>query len=62
MDYSKTIKELRLSLYLTQEEFAKKLGVSYASVNRWENGRYEPTMKTKRKLRKLFIEAKLIKE
>lgn len=50
MDYSKTIKELRLSLFLTQEEFAKKFGVSYASVNRWENGRYEPTMKIKRKL------------
>lgn len=54
MDYSKAIKELRLSLYLTQDEFAKKLGVSYASVNRWENGRYEPTMKIKRKLKQIM--------
>ena len=37
-------------MLLTQEEFASMLGVSYATVNRWENGHFEPTMKTKRKL------------
>lgn len=55
-DYSKTIKELRRKLFMTQEEFAKVLGVSYASINRWENGAHEPTMKIKRKLRSLFNE------
>ncbi len=38
----KEIKELRKKLGLTQEEFAKLLGVGYTTVNRWENGKNEP--------------------
>lgn len=37
------IKEIRKRLSLSQEEFAKKLGVSFASVNRWENGQTKPS-------------------
>jgi putative transcriptional regulator len=55
MDYAKIVKELRSVLLLTQEELAKKLGVSFASVNRWENGKCEPTMKAKRQIRKLCL-------
>lgn len=36
------VRETRQHLGLTQEEFALKLGVSYQSVNRWENGRTKP--------------------
>ena len=36
MDYSKALKEYREKCFLTQTELAEKLGVSYASVNRWE--------------------------
>lgn len=36
---SELIRELRLLMGLTQEQFAAKLGVTYSSVNRWENGR-----------------------
>jgi len=36
------IKALRLSLNLSQEQFAQRLGVSYPSVNRWEHGRSRP--------------------
>lgn len=57
MDYSKALKEYRYKCLLTQTELAEKLGVSYASINRWENKKFEPTMKIKRKLRALFIEA-----
>ena len=39
----KAIKELRERLDLTQEVFARILGVSFATVNRWENGRTVPT-------------------
>ena len=41
-------------MLLTQMEFADYLGVSFASINRWETGRFEPTMKIKRKLAPLF--------
>lgn len=55
-DYGKTIKTLREKMTLTQMEFAEVLGVSFASVNRWEAGKHEPTMKTKRKLKALLRE------
>ncbi len=55
MDYPKVVKKLRETLLLTQEEFAKEIGVSFASVNRWENAKCEPTMKAKRQIRKLCI-------
>ena len=62
MDYSKALKEYREKCLLTQTELAKKLGVSYVSINRWENKKFEPTMKVKRKLHKLFVEARIIEE
>lgn len=49
-DYQKMIVSLRNKLILSQEDFAKLLGVSFASVNRWERGHHEPTIKVKRKI------------
>ena len=51
------IKELRLKMMMTQTEFAEYLGVSFATVNRYENGKSKPTFKVQRKLAE--IEAKL---
>ena len=59
MDYQKSIKELREKMILSQTEFAKELGVSFASVNRWENGQFEPTIKIKRKLAPYFKKYKI---
>lgn len=56
MTYAEAIKKLRCKMLLTQMEFAQFLGVSFASINRWETGRFEPTMKIKRKLAPLFKE------
>jgi putative transcriptional regulator len=42
-DYLKLIKEVRRQLALSQEDLARKLGVSYATVNRWENGQTKPS-------------------
>ncbi len=55
-NYQAAIKELRTKMLLSQKEMAQLLGVSFASINRWENGVHEPTLKTKRKLRSLFNE------
>ena len=62
MDYAKAIKKLRLKLLLTQVEFANLLEVSFESVNRWENGKNEPTMKVKRRLQQLLKENGLLEE
>ena len=55
MDYKIMVKKLRNKMFLTQSEFAKELGVSIASVARWETSENEPTMKIKRRLNDLFI-------
>ena len=44
------IKEIRLRNFLSQDEFAKRLGVSYATVNRWETGKTVPNIKALKKL------------
>lgn len=43
MKSSEMIKEIRSLLSLSQLELAEKLGISFATVNRWENGRCEPS-------------------
>lgn len=56
IDYADCILQLRVKLNLSQEELAKILGVSFISVNRWENDKYAPTKLIKAKLIQLFKE------
>lgn len=42
-DIPKMIRELRSALGLTQEQFAAKVGVTFSTVNRWENGKGKPS-------------------
>ena len=51
IDYPATIIKVRATLNLSQVELAEVLDVSFASVNRWENGKYEPTRLVKEKIR-----------
>lgn len=37
------IKQIRLYTGLSQTEMAKKIGVRFATINRWENGHSQPT-------------------
>jgi transcriptional regulator with XRE-family HTH domain len=37
------LREVRRALDISQEKMAQILGVSYASINRWEQGRAYPT-------------------
>ncbi|MBD2447341.1 helix-turn-helix domain-containing protein [Nostoc sp. FACHB-152] len=37
------IQDIRLLMGLTQEEFALILGVTFPTVNRWENGHTKPS-------------------
>jgi len=40
--FAETVKEVRRQLRLSQEELAHELGVSSATVNRWENAKTVP--------------------
>jgi len=39
----KLTKEVRRQLALSQEDLARELGISFATVNRWENGKVKPS-------------------
>lgn len=45
MTFADEIKRIRLKTFLTQEAFAKELGVSFNTVNRWETGKQKPSIK-----------------
>ena len=42
-DYPSLVREIRRQLTISQEDLARELGVSYATVNRWENGQAKPS-------------------
>lgn len=48
IDFSKTVKTVRRQLQLSQEDLAHAIGVSFATVNRWENGKTIPSKLAKR--------------
>ncbi|NCA92962.1 XRE family transcriptional regulator [bacterium] len=38
MEFKEKVRIARKRLFLSQAEFAKEIGVAYATVNRWESG------------------------
>jgi len=51
MDFASTVKELRKRCLLSQMDFAKEIGVSFSTVNRWETGKTVPNFKTMKRIR-----------
>jgi putative transcriptional regulator len=47
------IRELRHNLNMTQENFAHEIGVTFATVNRWENGKTQPNKVAQKVLKQL---------
>ena len=52
-ELAEMIKELRRKLSLTQEQFAAEVGVTWSTVNRWENGRGRPSPLATRRIEEL---------
>lgn len=48
------IRELRQLLGYTQEQFAAVLGVSFSTLNRWENSRMQPSPLALKQIASLF--------
>lgn len=53
-DHADLIVELRQRLGLTQEQFAARLGVTFPTVNRWENRRAKPSRLALQSIRRLL--------
>jgi SNF2 family DNA or RNA helicase len=50
------IRQFRKELELTQQQFAERLGVSFVTLNRWENGQSKPSVMGLSKLKELRAE------
>jgi DNA-binding transcriptional regulator YiaG len=46
-NFPEQVKEVRRQLELSQQGLAHALGVSFATVNRWENGKTTPSKMAK---------------
>lgn len=44
MTFADKVKQVRMKLYLSQEALAKEMGISFTTVNRWENGHGHPNL------------------
>ena len=57
MDIQTTLRTIRAKLDLTQEQLADRLGVSFATVNRWEGGTTKPQKAAQEAIAALAAEA-----
>ncbi|HCE6421727.1 TPA: N-6 DNA methylase [Pseudomonas aeruginosa] len=56
-DFATTLRAIRTELNLTQEQLAERLGVSFATVNRWEGGNSKPQRAAQEAIAALALEA-----
>lgn len=54
MTFGEKIRNLRQKCILSQEAFAKELGVSFSTVNRWETDKCVPNYITMEKIKEYF--------
>ncbi|MGC2656523.1 MAG: N-6 DNA methylase [Bryobacteraceae bacterium] len=54
---SKLLQDIRVKRNLTQEQLAERLGVSFATVNRWENGLNIPQKSARKQIEDLATES-----
>lgn len=55
MGFPEEVKKIRQRCFLTQENFAKEIGVAFSTVNRWESGRTKPNLCAMKNI-KIFCE------
>ena len=55
MSFSEEIKRTRQKSLMTQEEFAKEISVSVATINRWETGKARPNITAIKRIKSFCI-------
>jgi len=55
MSFSEEIKLTRQKAFLTQDQFAKEIDVSVATINRWETGKARPNMTAIKRIKSFCI-------
>ena len=62
MSFSEKVKYVRTELKLSQEDLARELGVSFATINRWEKGSYNPSRLAKKAFEDFCKENNIVEE
>ena len=62
MTYSEMLREIVKSSHWTQEQLAAKLGVSFATVNSWLNGRTKPQKSLVADIEQLYLAQDITRE
>ena len=62
MDFPKEIRRIRQRSFLTQQEFAKVIGVAFSTVNRWEGGRSKPNLKAMKSINTFCVDNNILYE
>ena len=62
MSFAEKVKYVRSQLKLSQEDLAHELGVSFATINRWENGSYNPSRLAKKAFDDFCKENNIVEE
>lgn len=55
MSFSDEIKRIRQRSFLSQDEFAKKIGVAFSTVNRWEGARSKPNLSAMKSIKEYCL-------
>ncbi len=50
------LKELRTQQGWSQEDLARELGISFATINRWENGKTNPSKMAQNQINNLLVQ------
>lgn len=56
MSFPEEIKRIRQRSFLKQQDFAKKIGVAFSTVNRWESGRAKLNLKAMKSINAFCLE------
>lgn len=56
MSFPEEIKRIRQRSFLTQQDFANKIGVAFSTVNRWESGRAKPNLIAMKRINAFCLE------
>ena len=52
MSFPEEIKNIRQRSFLSQNEFAKEIGVAFSTVNRWEGAKAKPNLAAMKSIKK----------
>ena len=56
MEFPEEIKRIRQRCFLTQQDFAKEINVSFSTVNRWEGGKSKPNLNAMKNIKAFCLE------